>query len=75
MHILMFLNTHPFIGYGLASARLRSAKMELFEMLSILDLFGNAVLLLSCRRVKTEYFDHAGITASICLYWGMRMDL
>ena len=30
-----------------------------------MDLFENAVFMLSCRRVKTELFENADVTASI----------
>ena len=31
-----------------------------------MDLFGNAVFMLSCGRVKTELFENADVKASLC---------
>ena len=40
-------------------------KGTFFKTLSKVDLFENAVFLLSCERAKTELFEHADITAAI----------
>ena len=55
----IFENASFFIRFGLASTRrrrFRSPKMNLFE---------NAVFMLSCGRVKTKLFENADVTASI----------
>ena len=53
----------------LASTRRRrflSQKRSFSKTLSRVDLFENAVFMLLCVRVKTELFENADVTASIC---------
>ena len=40
-------------------------KRSFSKALSTVDLFENAVFMLSCGRVKTELFEDADVTASI----------
>ena len=66
--IRIFLKTHFFIRFGLASTRRRRfghQKRSFSKTLSRVDLFENAVFVLSCGRVKTELFENADVTASI----------
>ena len=71
-HLLLHLGpVHPypdFIRFGLASTRrrrFRFQKRSFSKTLSRVDLFENAVFMLSCGRVKTELFENADVTASI----------
>ena len=57
---LSVLGSHPH-GDGIFGHRKRSFS----KTLSRVDLFENAVFLLSCGRVKTELFENADVTASI----------
>ena len=67
--IQIFLKTHLFLsvlgsrphGDGVFSHRKRSFS----KTLSRVDLFENAVFMLSCGRVKTELFENADVKASI----------
>ena len=67
--IRIFLKTHLFLsvlgsrphGDGVFSHRKRSFS----KTLSRVDLFENAVFMLSCGRVKTELFENADVKASI----------
>ena len=65
--IRIFLKTHLFYpcsrqhGDGVFSHRKRSFS----NTLSRVDLFENAVFILSCGRVKTELFENADVTVSI----------
>ena len=67
--IRIFLKTHLFLcvlgsrphGDGVFSHRKRSFS----KTLSRVDLFENAVFMLSCGRVKTDLFENADVTSSI----------
>ena len=64
----IFENASFFIRFGLAYTRRRCfghRKRSFSKTLSRVDLFENAVFMLSCGRVKTELFKNADVTASI----------
>ena len=64
----IFENASFFIRFGLVSTRrrrFRHQKRSFSKTLSRVDLFENAVFMLSCGRVKTELFENADVTASI----------
>ena len=69
LSIRIFLKTHLFLSVLSLRPHVDGVfghqKRSFSKTLSRVDLFENAVFMLSFGRVKTELFENAGVTASI----------